>query len=208
MSAFQESVCHFFAVGRPKDYQKAIDALQPFDFGLDSVQFEDNNSNLFAIQDENYYWDFPEFNSPNPTNRYKTAIRRYAKFLMKENQFLSSFVFICQNEADSLHKLKRYAFHASSDHCIKAHIIIALFYSWSGPSNEREMKLHLQIAADAGHSLAQSICRRVFGGQATMLKRVKLVREKHDDTERKRKNRVHGKQPGKEKKKSRTKRSE
>ncbi len=206
--AFQESICHFFGVGRQKDYQKAIDALQLFDFGLSLIQYEDNNSNCFAFEDNFHPWDFPEFNLQKPTNRYETAVRRHAKFPMKKNQFLPSLVFIRHNEPESHQKLKRYAFHAVSNHCIEAHIIIAQIYSRNDRSNEREMSLQLQNAADAEHSLVQSICRRLFGGQPIMAKRVEMDEGERNDNERKRKSRLHGKQSAKEKKKSGTKRSE
>ena len=175
---------------------------------MNSVHCETNNSNFFQIHEIDTAWSFLEFNLGLETNRYETALRGYAKFLIKKRQFLPSLVFISHNRLDLLRTLKRYAFNAASNHCMDAHIIIAQFYSWNGRSNEREKKLHLQIAADGGHCVAQSIYRRRFGEQATMPKIVKVVQEKREDIEERKRNRLHRKQSGKEEENSGTKQCE
>ncbi len=166
-SAVLRSLSHFFGVGPPKNSKKAVDALHLFDFKSYSVQVDACNSNCLYIRPHHYRWEYRA-----------NVMRDYLDFLFESNQFLSFLTLSYNSDIYSSRQWKRYVLHAANNQCIDAHIFLAEYFSSFDHRNEREIQRHLRIAADAGHSQAQRLCRQLFGRKTNISKGVKLVDER------------------------------
>ncbi len=203
--AVQRSVCHFFGLGGPKSNQKALDALQTFDFSSSSTGLELVDSYYLRMHGVPYVLNHHEFLCTN--SQYKTGFRDYADFLFKAKQYLPFLLFAHENPLYSREKYRRKAFHLANSDCVDAHIFLAHHFANTDQRNERQMKRHLRIAAKAGHSDAQSICRQLFGGRAKASKGLKPVEEKQDGNQRREENRPPAKPSKKRKADSQKKRT-
>ena len=170
--AFQQSICHFFGLGVPKNNQKAIDALQSFDSGAYHAHIDTRNLDRFFIRAYNTSWFLGKLCS--------SVNRKYADFLFKSSQFLPFLLFSCSSSIYSRREWKDCALHAVSSHCVDAHIFLAYHYAKSTDGEKRGIKRHLRIAADAGNPHAQLACRRLLGGRANFSKRLQVLEEKGD----------------------------
>ncbi len=174
MCALNQSYRHFHGFDAPKSNRKAIEALPTFDSGSYSVHLDTGNSTsfdiCFHIRPHFYGWHYPD-----------DLMCEYLDFLSESNQFLPFFIWSSDADIYSLRRWKRSALHAAKNCSVDAHIFLAEYYSCSDHRNEREMKRHLRIAADAGLSQAQSICRQLFGKNAKVCKGVKRVEKRRDD---------------------------
>ncbi len=180
--ALQQSVCHFFGLGVPKSNQKALDALQAFDFTSFGTGLEVAVSNLLVTDWVPVVISRYLFRSTN--QNYGKIFGNYADFLFNENQFLPFLLFSRSNATYSRRKFIRNALHLANSDCVDAHIFLAEHYSLNYSKNEREIKRHLRIAADAGHFDAQSAYRQLFGGRARAPKGVSLTEQREDGKQR------------------------
>ncbi len=185
--ALGQSYAYFFGAGRPMNDEKAIEALPSFDSGSYSVQFDAENSTSLDICLHHYGCDY--------RNEF---MHEYLDFLFESNQFLPFLIWSYYTDIYSPQHWKRRALHAANNRCVDAHIFLAEFYSSFDHRNEREMKNHLRIAADAGHSQAQSMCRQLFGKRTHVCKGVKRDERKLVDNQEKETHSPHSKQSEKE----------
>ncbi len=169
-SAFSQSLSYFFAVGVTKSKSKAVDALRSFD----SVSYEisyDVISNRLRMKSCHFTFFFCHIFS---------SIREYLDFLFQGNQFLPFLTLSYGTKIYSPEETERYALGAGNSHCIDAHVFLAAHYHSRDPhENKREVKRHLQIAAAAGHSEAQSIYRLLFRGTVSVSTRERLTEGRH-----------------------------
>ncbi len=174
--ALHQSVCHFFGLGAPKSNQEALDALQAYNFSSSGTGLEVFGSNLLSVHRVPFvFYDYPRYS----TNQdYKKVFCKYADFLFKANQIVPFFLFSSSNPAYSRRKYIRKALHLANSDFVDAHIFLAEHYSRVHDSNDREMKRHLRIAADAGHSDAQSVYRQLFVGRARVSKGISLAEKR------------------------------
>ena len=181
--ALKESICHFLGLGVPK--RKALDALQAVNSDSYSVIFEPEYLYSFWISDFYYrrYWVGLDVTENLEENLKATGIRDYADFLFKSNQFLPMLLLSYKIQIYSSRKWKCCALHAPRNHCLDAHFLLANYYSNRDHPKEHEMKRHLRISADAGHSHAQYVNYLVFGKEASVSKGVKLEEERRDRNE-------------------------
>ncbi len=204
LCAFQQSLCHFFELGVPKSNQKAIDALQGVDSNSYSVRIKDEGINHFRISFYDCYRNDLGFYGWKP---YPIAFRCYADFLFKSNQFLPFLLLSFHSIQYSSEKLKRYVLHAARKNCVDAHLFLAAYYSKYSRRNERGMKQHLRIAADAGNSHAQLVCRQMFGSKVSVFKELRQVSEEKDGSQEKDRHRPRAKHSKRNKLDSQKKRS-
>ena len=172
--ALQQSICHFFGIGATKCYRQAIDALQAIDFGYCSAYFTFDIHHGYKIFADGSHVVGDRYSG---NKSYRTAFRNYTDFLLKENQIVPFLLLSLSSKVYSSQKWERNALHAASSNCIDAHIFLAEYYSRYVTRNDRKIERHIRIAADAGHSDAQSICRRLLEGRAKISKEVRLVEE-------------------------------
>ncbi len=173
MCALDRSFNHFFGLCARKSKRKAVEVLPKLNSGSYSVHFNADDSASFDIcfhtRPHHYGWYYAEH-----------LMREYLDFLFESNQFLPFFIWSHDIDIYSRRQWKRFAVQAAKSHCVDAHIFLAHYYSSSNSRRENEMKRHLRIAADSGHSQARSICRQVFGKRVNLSKRIKLSEGKRD----------------------------
>ena len=185
--ALQESICHFFGLGVPRSNAKAVDAVHPIDSSSYYVQIDDEDIHPFCIGGTIIPWytlRFYHIQKPS-------ALRCYADFLFKKNQFLPFLLLSSGSVMYSSRKWEEYALHAASSHCVDAHIFLAEYYARNIHTSKRDMKQHLRIAADEGNGHAQFACRHLFGRNTSVSKKVRRVEETSDANQRKQKDRGH-----------------
>ncbi len=193
---FHQSLCHALGLRTPKSNQKAVEALQKFDFGSYSIHLDEDNSNCLYIRPHDAGWYYTS-----------NIMSEYFEILFESNQFLHFFTLAYYADIYSPREWKRYALHAANKKCVDAHIFLAEYYSSFDHRNEWKMKLHLRIAADAGNSQAQSVCRHLFGKKSNVPKEVKHVDDRHDGTKGKDRHRARTRTPEKNGGDSRKKRA-
>ncbi len=120
------------------------------------------------------------------------SLREYLYFLSKSNQFLPFFALAYSTQIFTPQKLKCYAVQAANSHCVDAHVFLAFYNSWKDHSNKHKAKRHLRIAADAGHSESQLLCRQLFG-RTNVPKAVKQVEQKCKNKDQKERDHSHAK---------------
>ena len=130
------------------------------------------------IHGMDYFWNYRKFDSTDI--RISTAIRSYANFLFKSNQLLPFLLFSDGNEIYSRREWKRYLLHALRNLSVDADIYLAEYYLRDTHRNEHKMKRHLRIAAESGHSDAQTICRQLFGRRNSVSRGISLLEGKRD----------------------------
>ncbi len=179
--AFKQSICHFLGLGVPKSNQKALDALQSVNSDSYSVFILAENLNSYWIYD--FYCLGYSISLDRTENLKATWIRDYSDFLFQSNQFLPLLLVSYNPEIYSSRKWKRCALHAARNRCIDAHFLLAQYYSHRAHPKKHEMKQHLRIAADAGHSHAQYVSRVVWGREASVSRGVRLEEEKRGENQ-------------------------
>ncbi len=169
-SAFSQSLCYFFGVGVAKSNLKAVDALRSFDSASYEVSY-DFISDRLHIKSCHFTLFYCKIFS---------SMREYLDFLFQGNQFLPFLTLSYGTQIYSPKEWERYAVGAANSHCVEAHVFLAVHYHSMDPhKNKREVKWHLQIAAGAGHSEAQSIYRQLFRETVSVSTRERLTEGRH-----------------------------
>ncbi len=169
---FQQSIYCFFGADAPKSNRIAIAALQLLEHASFYEDLMVDNRNESRMH-RRYLWDHLQFNSVS--NSYTDAVRNYANFLFEENQFIPFLIFSYNNPIYSPKQWESYAHLLANGNCVEAHVFLAYHYSWDTNHCASKIKQHLRVAADAGHSDARSMYRRVFGENMSTPNGVRVI---------------------------------